>query len=300
MYRLLGCCLLIAFSSAAAAADTSIRGVGPAGKVTQAHSGFTFTEGPAADPEGNVYFTDIPASKIYKVSLDGTLTTFLRRSRRANGLMFDRSGRLIACQGGAGRVVAIDIKTKNISVVADTYRGKPFNAPNDLVIDKAGGVYFTDPSFGPTMIQDREAVYYVAPGGEVTRLIDDQPRPNGVRLSPDEKTLYVLLSGRPALMAYPVQKPGTLGKGKELGTLASGGDGMTVDTGGNLYLTQPARLSIVVMSPEGKTLGEITFPEPPASAGFGGKDMRTLYVTAKKSLYTVKMEATGHRFTAPD
>jgi len=249
----------------------------------------------------NVYFTDIPASKIYKVSPDGTLTTFLRRSRRANGLMLDRSGRLIACQGGAGRVVAIDVKTKNISVVADAYRGKPFNAPNDLVIDKVGGVYFTDPSFGPTMTQDREAVYYVAPGGEVTRLIDDQPQPNGVRLSPDEKTLYVLLSGRPALMAYPVQKPGVLGKGQ--GTWHAGqrrGDGMTVDTGGNLYLTQPARHSIAVMSPEGKTLGEITFPEPPASAGFGGKDMRTLYVTAKKSLYTVKMEATGHRFAAPD
>src|SRR5262245_57599881 len=106
VYRLLGCWLLIAFSSAAA--DTSIRGVGPAGKVIKAHSGFTFTEGPAGDVDGNVYFTDIPASKIYKVTPDGTLTTFLRRSRRANGLMLDRSGRLIACQGGAGRVVAID------------------------------------------------------------------------------------------------------------------------------------------------------------------------------------------------
>src|SRR5262249_6125328 len=158
-----------------------------------------------------------------------------------------------------------DVKTKKISVVADKYNGKAFNSPNDLVVDRSGGVYFTDPSFGRNPSQDKECVYYVSADGKVTRLVDDQAKPNGVLLSPDEKTLYVLLSGRAALMAYPVEKPGVIGKGKELGKLSGGGDGLTVDTRGNLYLTQPRSSSIVVMSPAGKTLGAIKFAEGPAN-----------------------------------
>jgi gluconolactonase len=292
-------CTATAFCTACAADDKPIAGVGPASKVIKSQSGFTFTEGPAVDGDGNVYFADIPANKIHKVDTDGKLTTFLERSQGSNGLMFDQKGRLIACQGHARRVVAIDVKTKELSVIADKYNGKPFNGPNDLVIDKVGGVYFTDPSFSHTRNQDKEGVYYVAADGTVTRVVDDQPQPNGVRLSPDEKTLYVLLSGRAALMAYPVERAGVLGKGKQLGTLSVAGDGMTVDTKGNLYLTQPRSRSIIVMSPEGRRLGEIKFPEAPASVCFGGKDMRTLYVTARTSLYTVNMEATGHRFAVP-
>jgi len=116
--------------------------------VVQFHSGFAFTEGPAADAAGNVYFTDVRNNRIHKVDTKGQLSTFLENSQGCNGLMFDGRGRLIACQGMEGRIIAIDVATKNITVVADKYQGRRFNRPNDLVVDREGGVYFTDPMFG--------------------------------------------------------------------------------------------------------------------------------------------------------
>jgi gluconolactonase len=286
-------------------ADDSIRGIGPTGKVTAIHTGFQFTEGPAADAAGNVYFTDIPANRIHKIDLDGKLSTFLENSERANGLMVDGKGRLIACQGGAGKVIAIDPATKAITVLADKYADKRLNSPNDLVIDRQGGIYFTDPSFGGTVTQDKMAVYYRAPDGKLTRLIDDLILPNGVILSPDEKTLYVLPSGSPDVMAYTVESPGKISKGRVFCSLAKvegnarpGGDGMSVDTAGNLYLTHPSKSAIQVVDASGKTLGLIQVPEGPANCTFGGKDMKTLFVTARKSVYAIPMESTGHRFPA--
>jgi gluconolactonase len=300
-------CLAAALATLTALAQGAdnkpIPSIGPKGEIVKAQTGFTFTEGPAADAHGNVYFTDVRANKILKLDTDGKLTTFMENTQGCNGLMFDGKGRLIACQGGAGKIIAIDPTTKAIDVLAAEYDGKRFNAPNDLVVDRHGGVYFTDPSFGQGMTQDKMAVYYVAPGGKVTRLIDDLPRPNGVILSPDERTLYVLPSGSPNVMAYSVETPGQLGPGRVFCKLEQaaegqprGGDGLTVDTKGNLYLTQPALKAIQVVSPEGKTLGLITFPENPSNCTFGGKDMKTLYVTARTSIYSVPMEATGHRF----
>lgn len=272
-----------------------IPGIGPKGGVAALHSGFQFTEGPAADARGDVYFTDVRANRIFKVDRDGTLSTFLEESRGCNGLMFDGRGRLIACQGAAGRIIAIDVATKQITVLADNFNGKSLDRPNDLVVDRGGGVYFTDPG--------ASSVYYVAPGGAVARLIDDLPRPNGVILSPDETKLYVLPSGTPDVLVYPVEAPGRIGAGRvfcrlEQGpaTPPRGGDGLTVDTAGNLYLTQPALMAIQIVSPAGQTLGLIRVPEGPTNCDFGGKDLRTLYITARTSLYTATMEARGHRF----
>jgi gluconolactonase len=274
-----------------------IPGVGPAGEIVKLHTGFMFTEGPAVDAQGNVYFTDIPNNRIHKVDVDGKLSTFLENSQACNGLMFDSKGRLLACQGGTSRIAAIDVATKAVAAVAEKCEGKPFNKPNDLVVDRQDGVYFTDPS--------EKSVYYVSSAGDVTRVIDDLPRPNGVLLSPDEKTLIVLPSGSPEVMAYPVESPGKLGSRRVLVSLEQsptgpprGGDGLTVDAGGNLYLTQPSLKAIQVVSPDGKSLGLIRFPEGPSNCTFGGKDMKTLYVTARTSLYTARMEATGHRFAA--
>ncbi|MBM3892592.1 MAG: SMP-30/gluconolactonase/LRE family protein, partial [Verrucomicrobia bacterium] len=142
--------LTLALVAAIASAQDNkpIAGIGPAGEIVQAHTGFKFTEGPAADAQGNVYFTDIPNGRIHKVDAAGKLSTFLENSQGCNGLMADARGRLIACQGGAGRVIAIEVATKRIEPLAETYNGKRFNAPNDLVVDRHGGVYFTDPSFG--------------------------------------------------------------------------------------------------------------------------------------------------------
>jgi gluconolactonase len=294
--HILGIGFALALAAVALAAENKpIPGIGPTGEIVKLHSGFKFTEGPAVDAEGNVYFSEIPSNRILKVDTAGKLSTFLEDSKGCNGLMFDGKGRLLACQGGAARVVAIDVPSKKITVLADQCDGKPLGRPNDLVVDRSGGIYFTD--------LPENSVCYIAADGKVTRLISDAPRANGVILSPDEKTLYVLPAGTPNVMAYPVTAPGKIGQGKVLAKLEQaptgtprGGDGLTVDAKGNLYVTQPALQVLQVISPEGKTLGLIQFPEGPANCTFGGKDLKTLYVTARTSLYTAKMDATGHRF----
>lgn len=288
--------------AAAAMAGEPIPGVGPTGEVKKLHGDLMFTEGPAADMQGNVYFTDIPANKIYKIAADGELSTFLEPSGHCNGLMFNARGKLFACEMD-GRLLEIDPKTKKVTPITPTYEGKRFNAPNDLVLDTAEGIYFTDPRFRAPepWPQGVEAVYYRAKDGKVTRLADDLKAPNGVLLSRDEKTLYVVPSLQKEMMAYPVEGPGKLGPGKVFCTLQqpegvdnTGGDGLTIDQQGNLYIT--SKLGLQVYNPAGKLLGIIEFPEQPANVCFGGKDMKTLYVTARTGLYTVPMEVRGHRF----
>jgi gluconolactonase len=283
----------------------AIPGVGPAGAIVKLHTGFNFTEGPAADRDGNVYFSDIPNERIHKVDADGKLFVFREKSKHANGLMLNAKGEIVACEMD-GQVVAHSADGKARRIVAGKHDGKRFNAPNDLVIDKQGGVYFTDPTFGAPMPlpQGKTAVYYVSADGKVTRLLDDLPNPNGVILSPDEKTLYVIPSGQARMMAYPVEGPGKIGAGRVFCTLKqrreggnAGGDGLTVDSKGNLYIT--SELGLQVFNPDGKLLGIIALPEQPANVAFGGKDLKTLYVTARTSLYTVPMEATGHLFGQP-
>jgi gluconolactonase len=286
--------LALTLGGAVAAAD-AIPGIGPKGEVVRVQTGFGFTEGPTADARGNVYFTDIRANKILKLDIEGNLTTFLEDSQGANGLGVDGKGRLVVAQGGAKRIIAIDVSTKGVTVLADAFDGKPFARPNDLVVDRQGGVYFTDP--------DPKSVYYVSAEGRVSRIIEDLPRPNGVILSPDEATLYVVPSGSPDVLAYPVESPGKIGRGRVLARLQQaesgpprGGDGLTVDAEGNLYLAVPALKAIQVVTPAGKTLGLISIPENPSNADFGGKDLKTLYVTAQKSIYAVELEVKGHRF----
>jgi gluconolactonase len=227
---------------------------------------------------------------------------FLEPSDHVNGMMFNAAGRLFACQMD-GRLAAMDFETKKLTVLADGYQGKRFNAPNDLVLDRAGGVYFTDPRFRAPepWPQGKEAVYYRAGDGKVTRLIDNLPAPNGVILSVDEKTLYVVPSMQQEMMAYPVKAAGELGEGKVFcsltqpeGMTGTGGDGLTIDTKGNLYIT--SRLGIQVFDAAGKHLGIIKFPEQPANVTFGGPDNRTLFVTARTSLYSAAMQSTGHQF----
>lgn len=273
----------------------AIVGVGPVGEVKPFHSGFQFTEGPAADAAGNVYFTDPRANKIYIAHTDGKLSTFLEDTRGANGLMFDAQGRLVVCQGGEGRVVSLDVTTIDVKVIADSFKGQRFNAPNDLVIDAHGGVYFTDPAFREGT-QDKEGVHHVSAKGEVTRVIDDLSRPNGILLSIDGKTLFVLPSGNPVVMAYSIEEPGQLGAGRMFSALERSGDGMTLDSKGNLYVTQPSLNGIVVLSAEGKQLGFLPTPESPSNCTFGGADMKTLFITARTSFYAYRMEVAGHRF----
>ncbi len=279
----------------AQSAATNIPGVGPVGPVTQRHLGLIFTEGPAADANGHVYFSDVQGNRIYKSDTNGLLSIFLTNSRACNGLMFDQSGRLIACQRDDRRLIAIDIATTIITPIATNWNGRAFIGPNDLVVDPTGGVYFTDPNFAGSQTGSTQSVYYVSGAGVASQVVSNLSRPNGVILSRDETTLYVVLSGSANLISYPVLSPGVLGA-PTVTAIPNTGDGMTLDTQGNLYLCQPSANRIIVRSPAGANLGAIPFPEAPANCTFGGKDMKTLFVTARTSLYTCRMTATGHRF----
>ncbi len=294
---LISACTL--FTNSANAED--IPGVGSIGKVQRLHTDFDFTEGPAWDGKGNLYFTDIPKNRIHKRDAKGTLTVFAEPSGHCNGLMVV-GDRLLACEMD-GQLKQFDLATGKETSLAKQYQGTRFNAPNDLVIDKSGGIYFTDPRFRAPepWPQGKEAVYYRDAGGKVTRLIDDRSAPNGIILSPDEKTLYVVPSMEQQMRAYNVEAPGKIGKGKVFcevtqpeGKENTGGDGLTIDTNGNLYIT--TALGLQVFDATGKQLGIIKIPEHPANVTFGGKDNKTLYVTARKSLYAVETEATGHVF----
>lgn len=275
-----------------------ISGIGPVGEVQKVADGFQFTEGPAADGAGNLYFSDIPNTTIHRLTPEGEVEVFTDNSRRTNGLMFAAKGRLLACEM-EGQLVEWDVEKKTRRVLADKFEGKPFNAPNDLVIDRSGGVYFTDPHFGAAnpLPQGATCVYYWNENEGVKRATDNLSAPNGVMLSPDEKTLYVFPSGSATMLAYPVQALGKLGPRRDFYELRPGGkgaDGATVDSQGNLYIT--SHLGVEVVSPEGEPLGVIECPEKPANVTFGGPDLKTLYITARTSLYAAPMEVAGHRF----
>jgi gluconolactonase len=294
---------IAAFPLLVRAADP-IPGIGPAGPVQKLHGGLMFTEGPASDGKGNLYFSDVAGNKLYKSDSGGSLSVILDPSNNTNGLMVNAAGNIVACEM-AGRLIEVNPQTKDVKALAAEYEGKRFNAPNDLSIDTGGGIYFTDPHFRAPMPlpQGVRAFYYRAPDGKVTRLDTVDTAPNGIRLSPDEKTLYVIPSMQAEMLAYTVETPGKVGQRRTFCTLkqaagktAGGGDGMTIDSKGNLYIT--SALGIQVFDPAGKALGIIEFPEQPANCTFGGKDNKTLYVTARTSVYAAPMEASGHVFPA--
>lgn len=263
--------------------------VAPGAKVVQLAKGFQFTEGPAVDREGNVFFSDVRASRTYKWSPDGKVSLFRKDTGGANGLAFDAGGNLLACEGAGGRIVSIDAKG-GVTVVAGAYGGKPFNRPNDLWIDPKGGVYFSDPLYGRgSRRQDGEHVYYVtADRKKVIRVIDDMVRPNGLAGTPDGKTLYVADAGAGRTYRYAVSDDGTL-RQKTL-FVAKGSDGMKLDRKGNVYLTAGA---VLVYDPAGKQIAKIQVPLRPTNLCFAGPDGRTLFITARSAIYAVKTTVGG-------
>jgi gluconolactonase len=258
--------------------------------------GFKFTEGPAADRQGNIYFTDIPNNRILKWSRAGELSTFLENSGGANGLMFNKDGNLIVCAGGIGKLVSIDPKGK-ITVLADSYEGKPFNSPNDLWIDPKGGVYFTDPRYGSreNLPQDGEHVYYLSPNRKkLIRVIGDMVRPNGLIGAPDGKRLYVADHGANQTYLYSIRPDGTLADKKLFA--GQGSDGMTLDAEGNLYLTAEA---VTVYNPSGQKIRTIEVPQTPSNVCFDPSGT-TLYITARQSLYAIDLKSPFYSFTVKD
>jgi gluconolactonase len=266
--------------------------VAPGAVVEKASGDFRFTEGPAADAEGNVFFSDIPNERIHKWSAqDGSISLHRENTGGANGLMFDAQGRLLACEGGARRVTRDDMKG-GITVLADAYEGKKLNSPNDLWIDPKGGVYFTDPRYGKKaepMEQDGEHVYYISPqGGAPIRVTDDLARPNGLIGLVDGSVLYIADHGDGKTWTYNVQPDGTLA-GKRL-FAERGSDGVALDERGNVYLTDDA---VYVYDPQGAEIERIEIPERPANLTFAGKERKTLFITARTSVYTLEMAVQG-------
>lgn len=287
-------------ASVRAEETVAIPGLGPIGRVGRIAADFQFTEGPAADAAGRLYFSDVTGNRIYRLSTEGRPEVFLDPSDRANGLDFDSHGRLIAAQM-EGRIVRIDPATKAVTPLASTYDGARFNAPNDLTVDEEDGLYFSDARFRAPQPwpQKTEGVYYVSPSGTVTRVIDDIPAPNGVLLSADRKTLYVVSSLQPEVFRYDVLSPGTLGPRQEFATLRQheqfrdvrpGADGLTGDRNGNLYVT--SALGLQVFDRKGTVLGVLPFDEQTSNATFGGPDFRRLYVTARTSVYYLDLDGT--------
>jgi len=272
----------------------------PAGNVTEkVAEGFKFTEGPAWDGERYVYFTDIPSAHIVRFDIEtGQAKTFLENSGNANGLMFNSDGRLLMCQHSARQVGRLN-PDGSITTLAGSYQGKKLNSPNDLDIDQDGGIYFTDPRYGnrDSMEMDVEGVYYIKPGGDLIRVIDDLVRPNGILLSLDGKTLYVIDNGAGKVYAYDVQPGGTVKNQRLLVALndqnKGDGDGAAMDQQGNLYITSPRTSSVWVVSPDGKILEKIPSLLPPANCTFGGPDNKTLFITARTALLTIQLKIPG-------
>jgi gluconolactonase len=269
--------------------------VAPGAKVEKLAGGFKFTEGPAADADGNVFFTDQPNDRILKWGTDGKLSTFLQPCGRSNGLCFDKKGNLWACADGKNELWRIS-PDKKAAVVVKDYHGKLLNGPNDVWIHPEGGLYFTDPYYRRDYWkrgdkeQSVEGVYHVsADGKKVTPVAGDLKQPNGIIGTPDGKTLYVTDIGAGRTYAYDVKSDGTLASKRLFCKLGS--DGMTLDDAGNVYLTGQG---VTVFNRDGEQIEHIKVPEPwTANVCFGGKDRRTLFITASKGLYGLHMRVKG-------
>lgn len=254
--------------------------------------GFTFTEGPIADADGNVYFSDIPNNRIHYWSTDGELSVFRANTMGANGLFFGPEGRLHAAEGGGARITRMDDLAR-VEILVNRHDHRPFNSPNDLWIDDEGGIYFTDPRYGDesNLPQPGYFVYYLAPGSDAARpIITGLERPNGIIGSRDGDTLYVADHGGNRTWAYHIETPGSV-VSKRL-VAEQGSDGVTLDRRGNLYLTGENYVSVYDPG-TGEMIEQIEFPEAPSNMTFGGPDGRTLFVTARTGFYSIPMNVRG-------
>ncbi|MSR40392.1 MAG: hypothetical protein EXS10_00600 [Phycisphaerales bacterium] len=261
--------------------------------------GQIFTEGPACDAAGVLYWTDIPRNEIMRLAPDGKPEVALEKTEGMNGLAFAQDGTLYGCASASGRIVKIDLATKSMSTVCDAREdGTPLGSVNDLCIARDGTIYFTAPIIGRKSDKTPpDAVLAVAStGGKAKVLVSDVRAPNGVRLSNDEKTLYVLPYIDRKMRAYPVVSAMTLGEGRVFYEIPAGtraqtaGDGLCIDSEGTLYITVPARAKIFILSEDGVALGDIRFPENPSNCFLGGVSGHTLFVTAVRGVYAVELE----------
>jgi gluconolactonase len=300
-------------ASVGAVVTPAITGVVAAGTAIELiKEGFNGTEGPLVLQDGSFIFTETTANRITRIAPDGSTSTFLDNSNGSNGLGFSANGDLYAVQVLKPRV-GIVYPAEHARTLADGFEGKPFGRPNDLVVDRKGGVYFTDsgapprPAGSPTPAEAppvvaKPAVYYITPAGQLQRIAADIERPNGIQLSPDEKVLYVANTAGEYVLAYDIQADGSVGPRRNFAKLAgwrqtetgnsSGADGLAVDASGSLYVASTA--GIQVFSSKGEALGIIALPKAPQNLAFAGPGKKTLYVVGRGSAYKIALQAEGY------
>ena len=263
-------------------------------RVQVIKEGFQGTEGPIGLPDGTLIFTETAASRITRIDRDGNTSTFLENTNETNGLAFDARGRLIGVQRAPGKQgIAVVYPKGSEAVLANNIDGKPFDRPNDLTVDKKGGVYFTDPNPG--------LVYYVTPGGKTIKVGDGITRPNGLLLDRDEKILLVNDSAGEYLLAFDVQPDGTVRNRRNLATyegvqrtkegINSSADGLAIDNEGRIYVGLP--MGVQVLSPQGQHLGTILVSKRVQNLAFAGPDKKTLYMVGSGAAFKVQMLAQG-------
>lgn len=261
--------------------------------VEKVATGYIFTEGPAWSRDGYLIFSDIPANKLHLFKPGEKPSIFRDTSNGATGNAYDAQGRLYTCESHARRITRTDKKGK-IEVLAERWQGKRFNAPNDIVVRKDGQIYFTDPAFGnqqDTRELDFYGVFHLSHRGELNVIAKSKRRPNGIALSPNGRTLYVTNSDERNVRAYDLDKNGEASNERVLiSNIAGIPDGLKVDEAGSLYVTAA---KIEVFTAEGKPAGSILMPETPSNCAFGDGDFQGLYVTARTSVYRIRLNVKG-------
>ena len=268
-------------------------------EVKQVATGCKFTEGPLWNAVGRyLLFSDIPANKMRRWDEESGMTVYRDPSGKSNGLTYDRGGHLIACEH-ANRRVSRTTADGDVLTIASHYEDKRLNSPNDIVVKTDGSMYFTDPPYGLSAASEKElnfhGVYRLSPDGDtLTLLVDDFDRPNGICLSPDETILYVNDTQRMHVRAFDLKEDGTIDNGRTFAEEKGENgkpDGMKVDKQGNLYVTGPN--GIWVFASDGKHLGIILVPERCANLAWGGDEWKSLFITARTSVYRVACKAEG-------
>lgn len=267
----------------------------PGAELIKLAGEFSFTEGPAADKAGNVYFTDQPNDRIMKWSTGGELSTFMQPSGRSNGMFFDRHDNLWSCADEKNEIWKIT-PGKEPEVIPLKYEDQLMNGPNDLWVSPEGNIFFTDPFYKRSwwkhseMPQEKQCVYFMSADRLTLKRVEEELlQPNGIVGTPDGKTLYVADIRGNKTWSYTINADGSLSDKKLFCELGS--DGMTIDSKGNIYLTGKG---VTVFDKTGKQLGNIPVPENwTANICFGGKNRKALFITASKGLYTIRTRVKG-------
>lgn len=296
MYKLLNLLLIFLIMSDAQAQTKESPVVADGATLQLISNQFSFTEGPATDKDGNVFFTDQPNNKIWEYDTNGKLSVFLADSGRSNGMYFDNEGNLISCADEHNQLWSISPE-KKITVLVKDYKGLHLNGPNDVFVTKDGKIYFTDPYYqrdywtrkAPEI--EGQKVYFLKGENNPEIVIDDLKKPNGIIGTPDGKYLYVADIEGNQTFKYSIAEDGTLKDAKLFA--AQGSDGMTIDNEGNIYLTGKG---VTVYNSEGKQIEHIDVPADwTGNVTFCGKEKNILFITASQNIYTLKMKVKGVR-----